>query len=250
MVYYKSIQEYGDYLYNSMIQSGYDASICNSHKSGTKDRLDHHKPDGFSLVFSNSNLEAKSQEFLNNNITISKTDSPNAPVHIDIVPGATWHETITKFQQNVHQNEVVVTNNTAFNVTAGAEYKGCSLGLDYTTSTSTTETDINNSVTESTINYDLTFTGIDKPYSVDFWTNKYTCSMKVRMNITYQFSTINFRAVCDYHSHTWGNHFNNEHYNKTYDIASIGLDPTVTVEQDVVFNIDYDNPWPSYSITY
>ena len=37
---------------------------------------------------------------------------------------------------------------------------------------------------------------------------------------------------------------------KVYDIVSLGLDPVVTVPQTVVFDVNYDNPWPSYYITY
>ena len=69
------------------------------------------------------------------------------------------------------------------------------------------------------------------------------------MNVTYTFKSITFRAECDY-SDGAALHWHDEHYHKTYDIASLGLDPVVTVPQTVAFDVNYDNPWPSYAITY
>lgn len=248
-VSYTSIQAYGDALYKFCTDLNLAKSICNSHKSGTKNHMKHSKPDGFSLAYASNNLEAISQEFVNGHLTSAKTTSPNAPAHIEIVPGETWEYTIHKFDANVHQNTVTVTNTTDFSVSGDASYGGASVGLSYEETTEETETDINNEVSADATTYKLTFTGLVNPYDVDFFSYKYTCSLTAKLPVTYTFSTITYAAVCDYTDGALQK-WNNEHYHKTYNIAELGFDPVVTVEQDVVFNIDYDNPWPSYTITY
>jgi hypothetical protein len=111
------------------------------------------------------------------------------------------------------------------------------------------DTNVSEEVSKEASEYELTFQGIPgKHYAVDFYTNKYTCADRPTLEITYTFSSIVFHAVCDF-SDGAALHWNNEHYHKTYDIASLGLDPVVTVPQTVVFDVNYDNPWPSYTIT-
>lgn len=248
-VKYNSIEEYGQALYTFCQNKNLDGSICNDHKSGNKNHVTSHHPDGFSLEFKSNNLQALAQDYANNHLTINRIAALNAPSHLEIVVGETWSEDIHKLDVYVNANKTTVTNTTTFEVGGDASYSGVSVNANYNQSSTTEETDISGEVDASATKYHLEFKGVDNPYDVDFFTNKYTCGDVVSMDVTYEFSTITYCAVCNF-SDGMAVHWNNEHYHATYDIANLGFDPIVTVTQDVVFNIDYDNPWPSYVITY
>lgn len=246
---FNSIQEYGDYIYGECIKQNKQKDVCNSGKGGTKTKVTDSDPDGFSLTYTSSNLSAKSQEYLNSHTLISKAPPQNAPSHIEIVEGETWKETIHKYEKNVYASKTVVENSTDFNVSADASYKEANVSASYEQVYSEEDTNVSEEVSKESSSYELTFQGIPgKHYSVDFYTNKYTCSEHPTLDITYTFKSITFKAVCDF-SDGAALHWNNEHYHKTYDIVSLGLDPVVTVPQTVVFDVNYDNPWPSYYIT-
>jgi hypothetical protein len=250
MKYCNSIQEYGQYLYDACIAQGKAKDVCNSGKGGTKNHVVHADPDGFSLTYSSNNLEAVSQTYLGNNTKVSKAPPQNSPTHIEIVEGETWSETIHKYDKNVYANKTVVNNSTDFSVSADASYGEASVSANYEQVYSEEDTNISEEVSKETSAYTLSFQGIPgKHYAVDFYTTKYTCSDQPVLDVTYNFSTITFRAECDY-SDGMALHWNNEHYHKTYDIASLGLDPVVVIPQTIVFDVNYDNPWPSYVITY
>lgn len=246
---FNSIQEYGEYLYNECIKQNKQKDVCNSGKGGTKTRVTDSDPDGFSLTYTSSNLDSKSQEYLNSHTLISKAPPQNAPSHIEIVEGEVWKQTIHKYDKNVYANKTVVDNSTDFSVSADASYKEANVSANYEQVYSEEDTNVSEEVSKEASSYDLEFHGIEgKHYAVDFYTNKYTCSDRPTLEITYTFKSITFRAVCDF-SDGAALHWKNEHYHKTYDIVSLGLDPVVTVPQTVVFDVNYDNPWPSYTIT-
>jgi hypothetical protein len=248
-VRFNSIEEYGQYIYNECIKQNKQKDVCNSGKGGTKNHVTDSDPNGFSLSYSSSNLSSKSQEYLDAHTTVSKAPPQNAPSHIEIVEGETWKETIHKYDKNVYASKTVVDNSTTFGVSADASYKEANVSANYEQVYSEEDTNVSEEVSKEASSYELTFQGIvGKHYAVDFYSNKYTCSDRPTLEITYTFSTITFNAVCDY-SDGMALHWNNEHYHKTYDIASLGLDPVVTVPQTVVFDVNYDNPWPSYYIT-
>lgn len=247
---FNSIQEYGDYIYQKCIEQNKQKDVCNSGKGGTKTHVTDSDPDGFSLAYSSNNLSSVSQDYLNTHTTIAKAPPQNAPSHIEIVEGETWKETIHKYDKNVYANKTTVTNSTNFDVSADASYKEANVSANYEQVYSKEDTNVSEEVSKEASSYDLTFQGIPgKHYAVDFYSSKYTCSDTPVLYVTYTFSTITFRAECDY-SDGAALHWHNEHYHKTYDIASLGLDTVVTIPQTVVFDVNYDNPWPSYSITY
>ncbi len=245
-----SIQEYGDYVYQKCIEQNKQKDVCNSGKGGTKNHVTDSDPDGFSLTYSSSNLASVSQEYLNTHTTVTKAPPQNAPSHIEIVEGETWKETIHKFDKNVYANKTVVENSTNFEVSADASYKEANVSANYEQVYSEEDTNVSEEVSKEASSYELSFEGVKgKHYAVDFYSNKYTCTDTPTLDVTYTFKSITFKAECDY-SDGAALHWHNEHYHKTYDIASLGLDPVVTISQKVVFDVNYDNPWPSYTITY
>jgi len=247
---FNSIQEYGDYIYNECIKQNKQKDVCNSGKSGTKNHVTDSDPNGFSLTFSSNNLDAKSQEYLNANTKISKAPPQNSPTHIEIVEGETWTQTIHKYDKNIYANKTVVDNSTTFGVEADASYKEANVSANYEQVYSKEDTNISEEVSKEASSYTLSFQGIPgKHYAVDFYTTKYTCSDRPTLEVTYTFKSIRFNAICDY-SDGAAQHWNNQHMHKVYDIVSLGLDPVVTIPQTVVFDVNYDNPWPSYYITY
>ena len=65
------------------------------------------------------------------------------------------------------------------------------------------------------------------------------------------FDTITVKAVCQYKDKNTGVIFNggvHEHYNVTLRITDLGIDPNITVSTPVLFNVNYKDEWPSWTI--
>ena len=248
---WNNIEEFGQAVYKAALAHKSLNSICGDHCSGSvKGKVKSSSADGFSLHLASTNLSSVSQSYLNDHTKIQKVSaSPYAPSSVDCTGNITVTEVIKNVNWSYSKYEVHTQNSTSFGISGSGEYEGATLSGSYNQQNGrqTDSIDENSSYKEQS----MTITIGANAGVVDFYVNNYICSDSVNLDVDYDFDTINVKAVCQYKDKNTGVIFNggvHEHYNVTLRISDLGINPNITVATPVLFNVNYKDEWPSWSV--
>ena len=246
---WNSLQEFGDYVYQTALKKKSINDICKSHCSGTaKGKVKSANGDGFALHLVSSNLSSIAQAYLDENTVTHRV--PSDPGTFDCSGGVGVELTIHNIDWSYSKYEVHTQQSTSFDISGGGEYEGATLSGSYNQQNGK-QTD---SVDENSTYREKTMVVTVAPYAgiVNFYANNYICSDNPSLDVDYDFDTINISAVCQYKDSVTGVSFlsgKKEHYDYTFRLSDLGIDGSIVISTPCLFNVNYKDEWPSWEIT-
>lgn len=248
---WNSIEEFGQAVYSAALAHKSINSICGDHCSGSvKGKVKSSNSEGFSLHLLSTNLSSVSQSYLNTNTKIQRVSaSPYAPASVDCTGNITVTEVIKNVDWSYSKYEVHTQSSTSFGISGSGEYEGATLSGSYNQQNGRQTDSVNEN--SSYKEQSMTITIGPNAGVVDFYVNNYICSDSVNLDVDYNFDTINIKVVCQYKDKNTGVIFKggaHEHYDATLKLVDIGIDPNITVSTPVLFNVNYKDEWPSWTV--
>lgn len=248
---WNSLEEFGQAVYKAALAKKSVGDICKGHCSGTaKGKVRTSDPEGFTIHSVGNNYSSVAQTYLNDNTKIQKVSAtPYAPSSVDCRGNITVTETISNVNWTYFKYEVTTSKNTSFGISGEGEYEGATLSGDYNQQNGKTTDKIDEGSSYKAQSMVITI-GPDAGI-VDFYVNNYICSDNPTLDVDYDFDTITIKAVCTYKDKNTGVSFlggKKEHYDATLRLVDIGMNGSITVPTNMLFNVNYKDEWPSWQI--
>lgn len=239
---YNSLKEFQDAVYAAAISRKNLSGMCEAQcKKGTvKSKVRSAKDSGSSMNMTSSNLSSVAQNFVDNNLTVTKKIRQTIELSGD---------TVTIVEQKIDQSNASkicnISTDTSFNITGNVSYGAANVTASaaYSTHSDTTTSTSSSSYSNESVTF--TFTGATGTAQIYY--NAYTCSLAPILDIIYTFDTITINAVCTYKGDTGITWLSGAERgeSRTYNLADLGFNGPVIIKTQVVFNVSDTDAWVS-----